>query len=92
MPTIVEYTDTQSPRNQYPQHIISPSHAGPCCFSAMEAIGPEVQGEHWVYRYKRCRACGFTVRVVVRALPDRALVASLRKALSTAFTRNSPDY
>jgi hypothetical protein len=90
MPTIVEYTDTQAPRNQYPHRIISPAHASPCCFAAMEEIGPEAQGDHWVYRYKRCRTCGFTVRVVVRALPDAALVASLRTLLSTAFQRNSP--
>ncbi len=85
MLTIVEYTDTKSPRNQYPHHIISPAHASPCCFTAMEAIGPEAHGDHWVYRYKRCRTCGFTVRGVVRVLPDAALLASLRTALSTAF-------
>ena len=90
MPTIVEYTDTKSPQNQYPHRIISPSHASPCCFSNMAEIGPGVEGDHWVYRYKRCGACGFTVRLVVRALPDAALVASLRKVLSTAFQRNSP--
>ena len=90
MPTIVKYTDTQPPRNQYPHRIISPAQAGRCCFSAMEEIGPEVHGDHWVYRYKRCRTCGFAVRVVVRALPDAALLASLRAALSTAFQRNSP--
>ena len=92
MPTIVEYTDAKVPLNQYPQRIISPSHAGPCCFSAMEEIGPVKNSDRWVYRYKRCRACGFTVRVVLREIPDAALLASVRKILSTSFQRNVPDY
>ena len=48
--------------------------------------------DRWVYLYKRCRACGFTVRLVVRAIPDAGLLASVRKILFTAFTRNIPDY
>jgi hypothetical protein len=92
MPTIVEYTDMKSPLNHYPHRIISPSHASSCCFAAMEEIGPEAQDAHWVYRFKRCRTCGFTVRVVVREIPDAALLASLRTILSTAFQRNSPEY
>ena len=31
MPTIVEYTDAQAPRNQYPDQIISPMQARACC-------------------------------------------------------------
>jgi hypothetical protein len=92
MPTIVEYTDTKFPVNQYPERIISPSRSGPCCLSETEEIGPVEHGDHWVYRYKRCRTCGFTVRVVLREIPDEALVASLRKALATAFQRKIPDF
>jgi hypothetical protein len=91
MSTIVEYTDTKVPLNRYPHRIISPSQSGPCCFSETEAIGPVEHGDRWVYRYKRCRACGFTVRVVLREIPDAALLASVREILSTAFERNSPD-
>jgi hypothetical protein len=90
MPTIVEYADTKVPLNRYPHRIISPSHSSPCCFSDTEEIGPEAHGDHWVYRYKRCRVCGFTVRVVLRTIPDAALLASVRKILSTTFQRNSP--
>jgi hypothetical protein len=92
MPTIVEYTDTKVPLNQYPHQIISPPHAGPCCFSDTEEIGSVQHTDRWVYLYKRCRACGFTVRLVVRAIPNTALLASVRKILSTAFKRNIPDY
>jgi hypothetical protein len=91
MPTIVEYADAKVPLNRYPHRIISPSHAGPCCFSDTEEIGPEAHGDHWVYRYKRCRACGFTVRVVLRAIPDAALLTSVRKVLSTTFQRRGPN-
>jgi hypothetical protein len=92
MATIVEYNDAKSPQNEYPDHIISPSHASPCCFGAMEEVGPMQQDAGWVYRFKRCRTCGFTVRVVVRELPDEVRLASLRKILSTTFQRNSPEY
>ena len=91
MATIVEYTDTKVPLNQYPHRIISPSQSGPCCFAEMEAVGPVEHGDRWVYRYKRCRACGFTVRVVLREIPDAALVAAVRTILATAFERNSPE-
>ena len=92
MPTIVEYTDTKVPLNRYPHRIVSPSHSSPCCFSASEEIGPAHSDARWVYRYQRCRVCGFTVRVVLREIPDEALLASVRKILSTAFQRNSPEY
>jgi hypothetical protein len=91
MPTIVAYTDTQSPRNQYPYRIVSPSHAGPCCASHTEAIGPPERGDRWMYRYKRCRACGFTVRAILHEIPDAALVTSLRETLQHSFMRNVPE-
>jgi hypothetical protein len=92
MPTIVEYANTKAPLSQYPHRIISPPHACPCCFSDTEGIGSVQHTDRWVYPYKRCRACGFTVRLVVRAIPDAVLLASVRKILSTAFIRNIPDY
>ena len=78
MPTIVEYTDTNPPQNQYPERIISPPRSESCCVSNMEAIGtPQIEGR-WVYQYKRCRRCGFAVRNIVKALPDPEIVASLQ--------------
>ncbi len=66
MRTIVRYTDTQPPANHFPQRILSPTRAGPCCFSAMEAVGRVQREGCWEYTYRRCRTCGFTVRVIVR--------------------------
>ena len=91
MPTIVEYTDQKRPKNLYPERIISPSRSGPCCFSDMEELGRSVQEGRWVFQYKRCRKCGFTVRVILREIPDAALAADLRRTLANSFVRNVPE-
>jgi len=92
MATIIEYTDQRSPENLYPERIISPSHSGPCCFTEMEEIGASQQDSRWVFQYKRCRNCGFAVRVIVRELPNEALIKDLKNILATAFVRNVPEY
>lgn len=92
MGTIVEYTDRKAAENHYPERIVSPSRSGPCCFSNMAELGEEQRESHWVYRYRRCTTCGYTVRVIVREVPDTALIEDLRKVLATAFVRNVPDY
>jgi len=91
MPTIVRYTDREPVANQFPRQIVSPCRPGPCCFTDMEEIGTAHQEGRWEFQYRRCRACGFTVRVVLRELPDTALVEDLRRILATAFVRNVPD-
>ena len=90
MATIVEYTDRETPQNHYPKRIISPSRSGACCYLEMEEIGMPQEAEQREFRYKRCRKCGFTIRVILHERPDVALVASLRKALAHAFQRNVP--
>ncbi len=89
MPTIVTYTDEQPPLNHFPRRIISPTRSGPCCFSAMEDLGPVCRAQRWEYAYRRCRTCGFTVRVIVRPLLDQAQLANLRKVFATAFSRGA---
>jgi hypothetical protein len=42
-------------------------------------------------KYRRCRQCGFAVRVILRQIPDVALMASLRETLARAFARNVPE-
>jgi hypothetical protein len=92
MPTIVEYTNQKRPRNLYPERIISPVRSGPCCFSDMEEVGEPQEDSRWVFQYKRCKKCGFTVRVILREIPNAALAAELRKTLANSFVRNVPDY
>ncbi len=91
MATIVEYTDEEQPKNQYPQRIVSPLRSGPCCFTDMEEVGKPQEDGRWVFQYKRCRTCGFALRVILREIPDAALVADLREILANAFVRNVPE-
>ena len=91
MPTIVTYTDRKPAANRYPHRIVSPCRPGPCCFTDMEEVGTARQEGRWVFQYRRCRQCGFTVRVIVREIPDAALAQELRQILARTFVRNVPD-
>ena len=91
MPTIVTYTDREPAANQYPERIVSPSRPKSCCFTDMEEVGPVQQEDRWEFQYRRCRECGFTVRVVLREIPDTALAEELRRILAVSFVRNVPD-
>jgi len=57
----------------------------------MEEVGLAHRDERWEFQYRRCRQCGFTVRVLLREIPDTALAAELRQILTNAFVRNVPD-
>ena len=91
MATIVEYTDHKPHRNLFPNRIISPTHSGPCCFTDMEELGLPQEDERWVFQYRRCRVCGFTVRAIIREIPDAQLLAQIREDLANAFVRNLPE-
>ncbi len=90
MDTIVVYTDRKPPENLYPERIVSPLRSSPCCFSSMEEVGSPQAGDHWIFQYKRCRRCGYTVRLIVREIPDAKLAAGLRRILELSFVRNAP--
>ena len=92
MPTIVEYTDRKPPENRFPHRIVSPPHSRACCFSDMQDVGGARREAGWEYRYRRCRTCGFTLRVILRPIPDEALLGELRAELAKAFVRNVPDF
>lgn len=87
MPTIVEYTDSKPPQNAYPERIVSPIQAGPCCFTDMEKVGTPETEERYKYQYRRCRQCGFTVRAIVEELPNREAITLARVALHRMFNR-----
>jgi hypothetical protein len=65
----------------------SPLHSGPCRFSDMEDIGAPQMDTRGVFEYKRCRKCGFALRVFLREIPNAALIAELRHTFQFAFTR-----
>jgi hypothetical protein len=58
----------------------------------MEDMGRATREAHWEYRYRRCLTCGFTVRLILRPIPDEALLGDLREELARSFVRNVPDY
>ncbi len=91
MPTIVTYTDQEPARNEYPRRIVSPRRSGSCCFTEMAEVGPACREGRWEYQYRRCGQCGFAVRVVLREIPDTAVVDALRRILAVSFVRNVPD-
>jgi len=91
MSAIVEYTNAKPPENHYPWRIVSPSRSGPCCFAEMEEIGEVQREERWEYVYKRCRRCGFTVQMILREVPDDALLSRLRTLLQRSFRRPAAD-
>lgn len=90
-PTIVEYTEEKRPENVYPVRIISPPRPGPCCFSDMEAVGEPKRDGRWVFQYRRCTKCGFTVRLILREIVSAALVADLQQTLAKSFIRNTAE-
>ena len=56
----------------------------------MKQLGGLQEDECWVYQYRRCRQCGFAVRVILREIPNAALTASPRETLAHSFFRNVP--
>jgi hypothetical protein len=57
----------------------------------MEEVGAAQQDGRWLFQYRRCRECGFTVRVILREIPDAALAEALRRILVNSFIRNVPN-
>lgn len=76
MKTIVTYSSSRRPINDYPERIISPLRPGICCLTHMERIGDLEEEDGVPFAYKRCRSCGFTVRW----FPEEAKRAGLGKA------------
>ena len=60
--SIVDYDEGGGTLNAYPDRIISPTHPSECCYSGMEQVGDVEEDGSWLFIYKRCRTCGYTVR------------------------------
>ncbi len=70
MASIVEYDERKAAVNAYPERIVSPPHPSECCASGMERVGAVEDDGNWLYIYKRCRACGYTVRHFLMMSPE----------------------
>lgn len=67
--SIVEYDEGRGTLNAYPDRIISPPHPSECCSSSMEQLGDVQEDGSWLFIYKRCRTCGYTVRQFLMMSP-----------------------
>jgi ribosomal protein S14 len=77
MPSLVPSTDQRPPTNRYRHQMIAPPRASVCCVAAMEWLDAPQRDVRGVYQDRRCRRCGFTVRVLLRELSDAAWIARL---------------
>lgn len=90
-PSIVQYTDGAVPSNEYPARIVSPPRAAACCAFNMVNVGDPEEENGWLFQYRRCQRCGFTVRRILREVPDEELLAELRRSFAHAFVRNARE-
>ena len=60
--TIVEYSAVEAARNDYPRRIVSPLSSSACCATEMNTLGAIHCENERPYIYRRCAACGYTVR------------------------------
>ncbi|MGH7409578.1 MAG: hypothetical protein ACREJ6_00735 [Candidatus Methylomirabilis sp.] len=84
MATIVEYDERRAAVNGYPEQIISPPHPSDCCSTGVEQVGNIEEDGSWLFIYKRCRTCGYTVRHFLMMSPKamRALRADLLHSMN----------
>ena len=61
--SIVQYSEREEARVEYPIRIVSPPQPSTCCTEGNRMqIGKPESEEGESYFYKRCRVCGHTVR------------------------------
>jgi len=60
---IIEYTDKESPKNQYPRRIVSPPRASSCCTDESRLdVGSVREVEGFKFCYRICQECGHAVK------------------------------
>ena len=57
----------------------------------MEWLDAPQRDVRWVYQDRRCRRCGFAVRVILCEIPGTTLMNSLREELARSVLRNVPE-
>jgi hypothetical protein len=57
----------------------------------MVNVGDPEEENGWLFEYRRCQRCGFTVRRILREVPDETMLAELRLFLAHAFARKAGD-
>jgi hypothetical protein len=63
---IIVYSESQKPKNDYPQRIVSPPVASKCCTEQNRfAVGQPKEVEGFKFQYKICKKCGHAVKYYV---------------------------
>jgi hypothetical protein len=88
--TIVEYDGRRATLNDYPDRIISPPFPSECCAAAMKQVGDVEEDGRWLFIYKRCQSCGYTVRHVLMLSPAamRSMRDDLLRSIDITHGRN----
>ena len=60
---IIEYSDSEAPKNDYPRKIISPPRASSCCTNGSRIdVGSIREVEGFKFCYRVCQECGHAVK------------------------------
>jgi hypothetical protein len=60
---IIEYSETETPKNDYPRRIVSPARPSPCCNDQNRiSVGSIREVEGFKFCYKVCQKCGHAVK------------------------------
>ena len=60
---IIEYSDTETPKNDYPRRIVSPTRASTCCTDDSRInVGSVREVEGFMFCYRVCQDCGHAVK------------------------------
>lgn len=63
MKNIIKYVDDETPRNEYPKRIVSPTKPANCCSDDnREMVGSTREIDGFNFCYKICRECGHAVK------------------------------
>ena len=60
---IIQYSDTDAPKNDYPRKIVSPTRPSSCCTDANKMdVGSVREVEGFKFCYRVCQECGHAVK------------------------------
>ncbi len=61
--SIIEYSDSDAPKNDYPRRIVSPTRASSCCTDKSRLnVGSVREVEGFKFCYRVCQECGHAVK------------------------------
>ena len=81
MRNIIRYTDEESPSNDYPKRIVSPTQQSDCCVDENRVmVGNVREVDGFKFCYKVCETCGHAVKYYFPAVEGTSTaVKSYRK-------------